>query len=59
MLANGLAVLGILWLESQMRMSEAEEENNKRADKEEDHSTASYSGSAAGGPAGKFVAPCS
>jgi len=52
MLANGLAVLGIVLFESQMRMSEAEEENNKRADKEEDHSTASYSGSAAGGPSG-------
>jgi hypothetical protein len=47
-----IVVLGIVWLESQMRMSEAEEENNKRADKEEDHSTASYSGSAVGGPSG-------
>jgi len=38
-----------------MRMSEAEEENKKRAGKEEDLPTASFSGSAARGPGGKFV----
>lgn len=35
-------------------MSEAEEKNNKRPDKEKDHPTASFSGSAPGGQIGPF-----